>query len=63
MVTLNTQIQHWFGLADDTKPTDGIRNGDDYTEIDTGKKWYFDEENGDWIDPTATPDDNDNQGG
>lgn len=56
MVTLNTQIGHWFGLSTDTKPTSGIRNGDDFTEIDTGKKWYYDEENGEWLDPTATDD-------
>lgn len=31
------------GLSTDTKPTDGIMTGSVFTEVDTGKVFFFDE--------------------
>lgn len=36
-------------LSTDTKPTNGIANGSKLYEMDTGKKYMFDEENSTWI--------------
>ena len=36
------------GLSTDTKPTDGIVTGSDFTEVDTGDVYFFDEES-DWV--------------
>ena len=35
--------------SNDTKPTTGIVTGSKAEEVDTGKKFAFDEESGDWI--------------
>lgn len=35
-------------LSSDTKPTDGVRNGDLLMELDASKIWFFDEENAEW---------------
>lgn len=43
-------IMDLAGLSTDTKPT-GKLNGSSFTEIDTGDKYYYDEENGEWILP------------
>ena len=56
MVTNTNMIMHYRGLADDTKPTDGVPNGSEFLEIDSGKTWYYDAEGEDWIDPTAADD-------
>jgi len=32
----------------DTKPTEGVANGSILMEIDTGKVWIFDGEDGQW---------------
>ena len=37
-----------FGLAADTKPTSGIITGSNFTEVDTGIKYSFDEESRTW---------------
>lgn len=52
---------HGFCLKDDTKPTTGILNGSDCVEMDTGKVYFLDEENGEWLEWGAeeeTPDAN-----
>lgn len=36
------------GLSTDTKPTSGIANGSTYIEMDTGKVYFFDQENNSW---------------
>ena len=36
-------------LSTDTKPTHGVENADIGFEMDTGKTFIFDEENGTWI--------------
>ena len=59
MVSNTNMAMHYRGLADDTKPTDGIPNGSDFLEMDTGKTWYYDADSGDWVDPTAVPEDPD----
>lgn len=44
MVTFNGS---YFGLHDDEKPTDAI-NGMTFIEMDTGKIYFYDEENATW---------------
>lgn len=56
MVSNANMIMRYRGLSDDTKPTDGVPNGSDFLEIDTGKVWYYDAEGETWIDPTASDD-------
>lgn len=53
MVTVNNLIDEYDGLKDDTKPTDGVRNGSVFVEMDTGKIYLFDEQNGEWIEQTS----------
>lgn len=55
MVSNENMVMHFRGLSSDTKP-DGMPNGSDFLEIDTGKMWYYDEDSGDWLDPTASDD-------
>lgn len=55
MVSNDRMIMHYRGLSTDDKPTDAP-NGSDFLEMDTGKMWYFDAENSQWVDPTATDD-------
>lgn len=62
MVSNTNMAMHYRGMAADSKPTDGIPNGSDFLEMDTGKTWYFDADSGDWVDPTATPETPDNDG-
>lgn len=49
MVTVNNLIDEYDGLKDDTKPTDGVRNGSVFVEMDTGLVYLFDEQNVAWI--------------
>ena len=40
----------FFGLHDDEKPTgDDITNGSVFVEIDTGKVYFYDAENEQWL--------------
>ena len=48
MVTVNNLITEYYGLKDDTKPIDGVRNGSIFVEMDTATIYMFDEENGVW---------------
>lgn len=48
MVTVANLVTEYNGLSTDTKPLEA-RNGDKFTEMDTGDIYYFDEESGDWI--------------
>ena len=56
MITVNKSISHGVGnqyiegfcLSTDTKPTNGIENGSQLVEIDTGKLYFYDEEGGIW---------------
>ena len=56
----SSSFQELAGLSTDTKPTTGLFTGSVFREVDTGKLYYFDEESGDWIDPTATASSSDN---
>ncbi len=38
-----------FGKKDDVKPTKNIGNGSQFIEQDTGKIYFFDEENQKWL--------------
>jgi len=53
MVTTDYAATKFFGLSGDTKPTVGVSNGSSYQEIDTGKVFLFDEEDGSWIEQGA----------
>lgn len=62
MVSNTNMIMHFRGLSTpDEKPT-GVPNGSDFLEIDTGKMWYYDAENSEWLDPTASDADQNNDG-
>lgn len=39
----------YYGLSTDTKPTGAVLNGREFVEMDTGKKYLFDYENGEWL--------------
>lgn len=39
----------YYGLSTDTKPTGAVLNGREFKEMDTGKKYLFDAENGEWL--------------
>lgn len=56
MVSNTNMVMHYRGMSTDTKP-DGVPNGSDFLEINTGKTWYYDADSGEWIDPTASNDD------
>lgn len=38
------------GLSTDTKPTEGVGNGSTFFEMDSKKRFMFDEENQEWLD-------------
>ena len=40
---------HFRGLSTETKPTENVRNGDEYLEIDTKKLYFYDLENHTWL--------------
>lgn len=55
MITINERLgggkSEWlelYGLAGDTKPTEGVANGSFFLEMDTGKLYFFDAENTEW---------------
>lgn len=49
MVTVENLMDEYDGLSTDTKPTDGVRNGSKFREMDTQKIYKYDEENKQWI--------------
>lgn len=57
MVTLLEEkgnFQRWICLSTDTKPTEGVKNGAEITEIDGGAKSIFNEDAGGWISTSQT---------
>lgn len=44
----NDKCREYRGLSTDTKPTD-TGNGSQFIEMDTGKIFFFDEENNEWL--------------
>ena len=49
-------IQSYFGLSTDTpKPTEGVGNGSAFIEMDTSKVYFFDVDNGTWLEWGAEP--------
>lgn len=62
MVSNLNMAMHYRCKAADTKPTDGVPNGSDCLEMDTGKTWYYDAEGNEWLDPTASDEDQNNDG-
>lgn len=45
---VTTVNQTYYGISTDSKPTEGIGNGSCFIEMDTGKGYFFDAENGEW---------------
>lgn len=58
MFTMTNNHATGYCMAADTKPTEGFENGDELREMDTGKTYFFDKENGEWIEwaPAAEDD-------
>lgn len=54
MITVDNLIVEYDGLSTDTKPTDDVRNGCVFVEMDTGSIYLYDEENGEWIEQPAS---------
>ena len=46
-------VLKYCGLSTDTKPTDEVVNGSTFFEIDTSKKYMFDEQNQNWIEQSS----------
>ena len=46
---LNGLETNYIGLSTDTKPTEGLFNGDSFYEMDTGSTYYYDQENSQWV--------------
>ena len=42
-------ISTYYGLSDDTKPTEGVGNGSAFIEMDTSKVYFFDAGNSEWL--------------
>lgn len=40
---------NFMGLSTDEKPTSGVQNGSGFTEMDTGDKYVFNAESGEWL--------------
>lgn len=57
MITILNQttdnILDLIGLAADLTNAPSCKNGSRFFAMDEGKTYYYDEENGTWIDPTA----------
>lgn len=49
MVTVDNLTVEYDGLSTDTKPTETVRNGSIFVEMDTKAVFMFDEENGEWV--------------
>ena len=48
MVTLNRLTTLYKGISNDTKPTDGVRNGSRYFEMDTSRLYIYNEAGNQW---------------
>lgn len=48
MITTSNLTDEYNGLSTDTKPTENVRNGSVFIEIDSGKIYFFDQENVEW---------------
>ena len=49
MITTENLVDEFNGLSTDTKPTDAVRNGSKFVEMDTKTVYLFDEENQEWV--------------
>lgn len=52
-------LEEFYGLSDDTKPTDGIATGSVFFEVDTSAIFIYDEENSTWYEIGAENSDSD----
>ena len=53
MITVANLITEYDGLSTDTKPTEKVRNGSIFVEMDTATIYMFDEENGEWLEQSS----------
>lgn len=53
MVSENKAYNGYVGLSTDNKPTRSVNNGSMFYEMDTQKKYMFDEEGQEWIEQPA----------
>lgn len=50
MVSAQTDKTYQFvGLSTDTKPSENLANGSQFIEMDTGKVYFYSEDDGDWL--------------
>ena len=49
MITENNAKNEYIGLSTDTKPVEGIENASHFLEMDTDKRFMFDEQHGEWL--------------
>ena len=47
--------REWYCLSTDTKPTEGVGNGDPLLEIDTGVEFRFDADGDQWCQVSPVP--------
>ena len=52
-VKLVTTIQRWEGRSGDVKSTTSVKEGSQFHEVDTGKKFIY--QNGNWIEDISGP--------
>lgn len=39
----------WYGLSTDAKPTENVINSSVFVEMDTGKLYFYDQTNEEWL--------------
>ena len=49
IVQYGDRFREWSGLSTETKPTTGVRPGDEFVEIDTGKRFKYDRDGEMWV--------------
>lgn len=65
-VLISTPIEQYFGTGSkryvelagasaDTKPTDNVATGSTFTEVDTGKVFFFNEASTSWVEQFTFP--------
>lgn len=53
MVTVDNLTDEYDGLSTDTKPTEKVRNGSVFVEMDTAKIYLYDATNSEWLEQTS----------
>lgn len=53
IVQYGDRFREWSGLSTETKPTTGVRPGDEFVEIDTGRRFKYDRDGEVWVESFA----------